>query len=189
MGILTRILAASLLLSLLACTSGCIVVRWQAETVLAITSDSPDQQTRHLGFRDAMWAHINGRPVIVARGWHQREHETYAFVLNEGYPAFHPRWIVLEPSDDATFWNMDIILSFDPHVLGDPNQWYRFRGRIPQVTARSGQSIYIRLRNVNLVSLDGQRTLHISGTIRAKHTSPQQLQRFVEKLHEVLGQP
>lgn len=81
------------LLLLLLFASGCIV-RPAADTILTVAkSGGASAQKQRLGFRDAMWTETDDECVIIASGWHPREHETYAFFICEPYPLLQRRHI------------------------------------------------------------------------------------------------
>ncbi len=78
------------LLLLIPFVSGCIV-RPAADTILTVAkSGGVSAQKQRLGFRDAMWTETDDECVIIASGWHPREHETYAFFICE--PQYGPQY-------------------------------------------------------------------------------------------------
>ena len=56
----------------------CVVIHSKADTILTLFSDTKNEASMTLGFRDTAQAFVDDRLTIIGRGCHPREHETYA---------------------------------------------------------------------------------------------------------------
>ncbi|MHC4646757.1 MAG: hypothetical protein ACYTBJ_14760 [Planctomycetota bacterium] len=81
------------LLALLAATSGCIYIHPAVETIVTVKQPDRCPDKSVMGLRDVVWSKTEAKLLLVGHGAHPREHETYMFFWNDGYPAFMPRLI------------------------------------------------------------------------------------------------
>jgi hypothetical protein len=150
---------------------GCIIVRFKARTVLTLSPNTENTTTMTLGFRNTTWAVVDNTLMIIGRGWHPREHETYAFVINEGHPAFWPRWLLVTPTPTDEY---EIVLWCWRLPFSDKGgeDGMLFTGTIGDVEWSQGENIVLHLNELLLSSPDQEMSLLVSGRIVAKAETP-----------------
>lgn len=101
-------------LAILLGAGGCII-RPAAETILTVKQPDntcPDKSV--MGFRQVFWSETGSEILIIGTGWHPREHETYAFFINEPYPATIGHSIRVTPeiqhSKTDLSWKVELLL-------------------------------------------------------------------------------
>ena len=176
----------SLLLVCVIGSSGCVIVRPRASTVLTIHRDDDTARSRTLGFRDASWASIDNRFTVIARGWHPREHETYAFFVNEPYYGPQPRWFVLSETKEAAVWDVDLWLF---HYSSDDNSESHvthFTGRVQFSRPIAGNKFSLELNDLMLTSSDGHDRVSVSAEIVAEPATPDRIkERMKARMEEI----
>lgn len=155
---------------------GCVVIHSKADTILTLSTDTKDGASITLGFRDTTWAFVDDRLIIIGRGWHPREHETYAFFINEPYPAFQPRWLLVTPISSGKY---EIVLWWWGFSLSNTveEQGTLFKGTLQDVEWSQGKTLRLHLVKVLLSSPHHKIDLLLSGRIIAKAGT----QSFVEE--------
>ena len=147
--------------------SGCVFVRPKAHTILTFHSKEDTLQSASLGFRDTTWALVDNILTIVGHGWHPREHETYAFFVNEPYPAFQPRWLLVTQTSSGEYeiilWCLNL-----PLAIKSKERGILFKGTVQGIEWSQGHDILLLLDELLLSSPDHKMHLVISGRICAK---------------------
>ena len=168
----------AIMLICLASLTSCVIVRIKAPTILTLRSQTDGSQSLSLGFSDTNWAIVNGEPTIIGCGWHPREHETYAFFINEPSFVRRPSWILLTPSKASQTYDVNLWLCIDP-VSGNPSHGIEFKGKANFAKVRKGSKFRLKLDNLFLKSTDSQIQIFVSGKINAK---PKTSKRVSEQL-------
>ena len=169
----------AIMLTCLASLTSCVIVRIKAPTILTLRSQTNGLKSISLGFSDTIWAIVNSEPTIIGRGWHYREHETYAFFINEPSFVTRPRWILLTPSKTSQTYDVDLWVCVDP-LSGRPTKHgTEFKGKANFAQVRTGSNFKLKLDNLVLKSIDGQMQIFVSGKINAK---PKTSKRVKEQL-------
>jgi hypothetical protein len=174
-----KLTIATMLICLGSLTS-CVIVRTKAATILTLRSRTNELQSVSLGFSDTIWAIVNSEPTIIGRGWHPREHETYAFFINEPYPVLRPRWILLTPSKTSQTYDIDLWLCFDPFSGRPAERGIEFKGTSNFAQVRKGSNFRLKLDNLVLMSTDGQMQIFVSGKIDAKPVTSKRVREQLE---------
>lgn len=172
--------AIIILLICLANLSGCVIVRTGAATILTFRSQTQTLQSVSLGFRETIWAVVDGEPTVIGRGWHPREHETYAFFINEPYPAYQPRWLLIKQSASSQAYDVDLWLWANPFNGRPATGGIEFKGKINFARVRTGKKFSLKLDNLALTSTDGQMQIFVSGKIEAKPKSSERVREQLE---------
>jgi hypothetical protein len=149
-------------------------------TVMTIRQVTPSAVAADVGFGDANWGPLDGKTIVIARGWHPREHQTYFFVWNEPLPVFQPRWLLIETTGSAT--EAEFLLSFTHNPFSeDPGVTpINLRGKVPLPEWKTGKKLHLRLNDVRLVSPDGKTTATVCGIIVAQPLPEAELRRLFE---------
>lgn len=160
-------------LLLLPFASGCIV-RPAADTILTVAkSGGASAQKQRLGFRDAMWTETDDECVIVASGWHPREHETYAFFICEPYPVPQRRHIRITCGADRLRTDdvKKVELILDSSLLDFPASGSQMALYVGSTQSRIRSFLGCRsvtLKNLTLKLIDDpDKTVSVSGRIVA----------------------
>ena len=159
--------------------TNCVIVRTKAPTILTLRSQTNGSQSLSLGFSGTIWAIVNGEPTIIGRGWHPREHETYAFFINEPSFVLRPRWILLTPSKTSQTYDVNLWLCIDPFSRY-PTHGIEFKGKANFAKVRKGSNFRLKLDNLVLKSTDGQMQIFVSGKINAKPKTSKRIQEQLE---------
>ena len=159
-------------MGLLLCSTDCIV-RPKAETVLTMRPTTVGaSKLVSEGFRYAVWQPTTKGPVVLARGLHPREHETYWFIGCEEYPFCRPRWIMFSPTQVVGKYTLDIWLAYDPfdekRLQGAPAH---FTGVVNCTYAPKKGTFRLRLKDQQLRSVNGDIDIAVSGSIVATQES------------------
>ena len=170
-----RLTVAILVLSVLG-LGGCVFVRPKAGTVLTLQPAADGAQSVSLGFRDTVWAKVNDDLTIIGHGSHPREHETYAFLLNEGYPKFQPRWMLIAPDADSEDYTVALWCWADPLGGRSEAEGVWFTGTISLDPPKAARQVKVTLDEVVLTSTDGQVQISVSGTILAEPKTQEYVQ-------------
>jgi len=174
-----RLTIATLLICL-ASLSSCVIVRTRAATILTLRSQTNGLQSVSLGFRETIWAVVNSEPMVIGRGWLPREHENYAFFINEPYPAFQPRWILMTPSTTSQAYDVDLWL-WGNHFSGRrATRGIEFKGKVNFAQVKTGRKFRMKLDNLVLTSTDGQMQIFVSGKIDAKSETSKRVREQLE---------
>lgn len=196
---MVRILSILTLATYASLSGGCgfIFVRWKADTILRLhQSHSPGTEVT-FGVRDVIWSEDADNITIIGLGGHPREHETYAFILNEGFPASRPRWIQITRAADRSSpdrWHLDLWLDrsltpsdaeFLPGMLYLQHYFGSFRATMGH---RKSERTF-EVTNVVLKSSEpDSSTILLSGNIKAKPGDRADLLRMTEWLErEAVG--
>ena len=168
--------------------SGCIFVGTATPTLLRIKW--PNQDDTVLGMRDVKYRSVADQVEIIGYGWHPREHEAYAYFINEGFPVLMDRWIHVVSVDGAKNGNKHrLTMWLNAWIMPIPNDraadsyFYEYQGLfIP----RSSFTLFGRKINLNDVTLTpvghaGPR-IAVSGKVVATKASDQDFDKFWSKL-------
>ena len=147
--------------------SGCFI-RPKAATVLTIRAKEDNTKLATLGFKEAAWATVDGDLTVIARGIHPREHETYAFFINEPSYAFLPRWILVTPSATSQEYDIDLWVPCNPIADHCTRERIRFKETVQDIKHRKGRKLKLRLKDVVMTSPDNEASVIVSGRIVAK---------------------
>lgn len=153
-------------------TTGCVIVRMRVASVLRIRAAAKPNRSVSIGFSEAVWAPSESGPILIARGWHPREHETYCFFINEpNYGVGDPRWLSLTPIQGTDNHTLHI-WTRNPPLLGDNPPWQRshFTCTLNISYKKAGRAFRLRLKNQKLHSPTGE-NITVSGTVIAKPVS------------------
>ncbi len=164
--------------------TGCIVVHPGARTVLECRPSADSTDVIRLGFADCTWSMINDHVAVSAYGWHPREHETYAFLCCEPYPARQPRRLLMTQLEASDQFQLELWYTRE-------GKQYHFTGTVSNLAWRSGRTMHVRLRNLNLASPEGT-SLLVSGSITADPDTPRNVQGAIDwrrKCIEVVSKP
>ena len=157
--------------------SGCVIIRPAAKTVVSVKRVDGVGQEKTFVLRDAYWIENIEGVHFVAYGWHPREHETYCFFINEPYPAFLFRKIVLLPIENDSG---KIRYMVKAHISGacipsDTNiryGWgkvYKYEGQIYTYVNEFFDSRTVKLSDLKLYPKDeGMPILLMKGKITAQ---------------------
>jgi hypothetical protein len=155
-----------------------VIVHPAAPTTLTI-SRPPDEARSMVGFGTSAWAEADGRLTILARGWHPREHETYAYLFNEGYPVRSPRMVrITWPAGSAAQADCRIELmampdDVRPGATGLPLRPWKYVGTAPLELSGWFGDRRTRLKAAKLVRVDDPSdVIRVSGALVAKTDAP-----------------
>ena len=142
--------------------AGCVVNR-SASTVVRYSIEG---EAHMVGLKTVHWSESQDTIELIGYGWHPREHENYAFFLNEPYPTFKPRWIRL--SGTTADYQVTLVL---------PER--ELRGKLHQLE-RHGDRITFLIEDV---AWDAQNDLRITGEVVATRASNEVVEAMTAKYH------
>lgn len=116
-----------------------------------------------------MKIHTSGQdPVVCGKGSHPREHETYSFFANEGYPNFNFRFLKIEKTDENT-GQYQIIFLLEKVYLGEQGKQagpFLLAGTFHSSQLQIKSNVAFQLNSVKLTdTVDGNCKAWISGKI------------------------
>ena len=169
--------------------AGCVIVNTRAATRLTLHDAGASRETdpRPIGFKDAVWtARGDGQVEVAAHGWHPREHDTYAFFINEGHPAGDHRLLKLEPDAAGTYTLQLYVRRYLlPTVESGEPGWadvIELTSTAPVKGQISGKRFTAKLRGVAVAATDEpDRGLTVSGTVIAWRRSPDEFSAFLRR--------
>lgn len=169
--------------------AGCLIVNTRAATRLTLHDAGVSRETgpQPIGFKDAVWTpQANGEAEVAAHGWHPREHETYAFFINEGLPAGEHRLLKLQPAGAGTYTlrlyvRRYLLPAIEP---GEPG-WadvIELTSTAPVTGHVIGKRFTAKLRDVAVAATgEPDRGLTVSGTVIASRRSHDEFSAFVRR--------
>jgi hypothetical protein len=163
--------------------SGGCIFRIKADTILTLHDPDNDSNSQKLGFKEVFWVEDQGDISLIGYGFHPKEHKTYVFFLNEGYPRFLPRYIRLRNTGrndlGKPVYMIELLLCPDlfwcKTKTTDRKTWYLYTGRfLLELTGFFDKRIFI-LKDVELQRSNNVKdTIIVSGQIVAKKSSQDQ---------------
>jgi len=148
---------------------GCVIIRGKADSFVEYYAQG---HTQTLGLKEAYWRETTEGVELIAFGWHYREHETYAFFINEPSPAPDTRWIYLKEKNDryyVEFYHNDQI-----HT-----------GQTEKLRHEKGK-IYLNLSDV---SWNSNLSEKIEGSIIAVHDEADEFERLEQLIGRTVEAP
>lgn len=145
---------------------GCVFVRPKASTVLTY-APTGGQEAEKVGFWDVCWRRTGNGIELIGYGGHPREHETYAFFINEPYPVYSPRWVHV--TGEHGNYKINVILEgvFYSGILDRMNQ--------------KREKFEFSMENV---AWDSPNHVHFSGKVVANHQSSIEAFDFVKSRYD-----
>lgn len=172
-----KVISAFLLVAV-AGFAGCIV-RPKADTIIKLRGTESAGAEKAIGVRDVIFAKIDGKLEIVGRGFHPREHETYAFVGSEGFPDSMPRWIRI--TQDGSGENGYVLELWVSKEMGGFNH---YRGRFECTAKPFAGRWKLGLSNIVMSPITPAEAaeIRVSGHVTAKAVPEEKVR---EKLNEL----
>jgi len=164
---------------------GCVIVRTKAPTIIVVEPTALTGRNYKLGFKSSVWKENRGKIEIICNGWHPREHETYAFILNEPFPVSQGRWLRISPTLNGDGYDIKLWLWTDPN-LSNPSIVQRsteFAGKIETLPIIRNNRAVVRFENIKLSNQNGNSEIIVSGKISSEQVDSEEFRR-----HEVKAQ-
>jgi hypothetical protein len=154
---------------------GCVFVRTAAPTILELEwSDGIETRNARFGMKDVVWSEPVGEYHIFGFGVHPREHETYAFFLNEPHPAVLRRYVHLA-SENGQRYEIRMVLNsslYAPRPHMPPDEFIALTGTARLEMARRPGRRSVRLDGVTLHDAAEAKQVHVvSGRIAGRKAS------------------
>ncbi|NIP24729.1 MAG: hypothetical protein GWN81_11065, partial [Phycisphaerae bacterium] len=136
-----------------------------------------------MGLRNVIWTKTDNKVMLIGHGAHPCEHETYAFFINEPYPAYLPRHIRItwEETKSKAAQDYEVELLLDSSLLpgnSDPSNYDHNLLYVGTTTCRVGtffDKFFFNLKDVKLSRIDRPKeSVMVSGRVVAKKESPEE---------------
>jgi len=133
------------------------------------------------------WTEHDDGIVLAGKGSHHRAHESYAFFINEGFPAYQPRYIFVQKAaqfDSANGYVLDIWLHYSliqkrsDMKQNEAKTLAHYQASVWDPKPKIFGGMELTLKNLQLESLDGGGPIWITGRIKARHATPEVVENF-----------
>lgn len=161
---------------------GCVIIHPKAETVITVGFDANHSEGTTIGFEQVYWAEHDDGIVLAGKGSHHRAHESYAFFINEGFPAYQPRYIFVhkatqfDPTNGYTLniWlDCSLIQKRSGVEQNETRTLAHYQAPVCDPKPKIFGGMELTLKNLQLESLDGGGPIWITGRIKARHATPE----------------